>query len=55
MSPGNLTHSIEAWIMSDILLFNAFDDETVWCLVGNGGMDPYSSIIVPITHSPIPY
>ena len=31
-----------------------------WFLVGNGGMDPYDSplrspIVVPITHSPIPY
>ena len=33
---------------------------TLWFLVGNGGLDPYDSplrspIVVPITHSPIPY
>ena len=32
----------------------------LWFLVGNGGMDSYDSplrspIVVPITHSPIPY
>ena len=23
-------------------------DKRVWCLVGHGGMDPYSAIVVPI-------
>ena len=32
-------------------------EPTAWCLVGNGGMDPYSSPciipkLIPITHSP---
>ena len=43
----------------EALTVNPVTPSTVWCVVGNGGMDPYSSpyiipIVVSIVHSPFP-
>ena len=47
-------------LVSAFRLILHLSQTTPWFLAGNGGMDPHDSplwspIVVPITHSPIPY